>query len=302
MLINFDKHLKKLNDIRAGKVNEGLRLGVDRLDNHFRLVYGNLNFILGHANTGKTHLVFYLMFLYSLKHNVRWLVFSSENEPYALIRKLIEFAEGKPINQIEKEDFEKQYDWVYNHFKFVDTEKAYTYKDLLELATAIKKAWDYQGFLIDPLNSLKKNIPKNLNSYEYSYESLTDIRIFCKQHNITTWICVHAVTEALRKKHPQGHYYANQPIPPMASDSEMGGMSINRADDFLIVHRYIYHETDWIYSNLYSAKVKNQELGYKPTPIDDPVKFRSILNNVGFEIDGKNLVTYNTKEQTDLPF
>jgi len=302
MLINFDKHLKKLNDIRAGKVNEGLRLGVDRLDNHFRLVYGNLNFILGHANTGKTHLVFYLMFLYSLKHNVRWLVFSSENEPYALIRKLIEFAEGKPINQIEKEDFEKQYQWVYNHFKFVDTEKAYTYKDLLELATAVKKAWDYQGFLIDPLNSLKKDIPKNSNSYEYSYESLTDIRIFCKQHNITTWICVHAVTEALRKKHPQGHYYANQPIPPMASDSEMGGMSMNRADDFLIIHRYIYHETDWIYSNLYSAKVKNQELGYKPTPIDDPVKFRSILNNVGFEIDGKNLVTYNTKEQTDLPF
>ena len=302
MLINFEKHLKKLNDIRAGKVNEGLRLGVDRLDNHFRLVYGNLNFILGHANTGKTHLVFYLMFLYSLKHNVRWLVFSSENEPYALIRKLIEFAEGKPINQIETEDFKKQYDWVYSHFKFVDTEKAYTYKDLLELATAIKKAWDYQGFLIDPLNSLKKDIPKNSNSYEYSYESLTDIRIFCKQHNITTWICVHAVTEALRKKHPQGHYYANQPIPPMASDSEMGGMSMNRADDFLIIHRYIYHETDWIYSNLYSAKVKNQELGYKPTPIDDPVKFRSILNNVGFEIDGKNLVTYNTKEQTDLPF
>ena len=302
MLINFDKHLKKLNDIRAGKVNEGLRLGVDRLDNHFRLVYGNLNFILGHANTGKTHLVFYLMFLYSLKHNVRWLVYSSENEVYALLRKIIEFAEGKPINQIEKEDFEKQYDWVFNHFKFVDTEKAYTYKDLLELATAVKKAWDYQGFLIDPLNSLKKDIPKNSNSYEYGYESLTDIRIFCKQHNITTWICVHAVTEALRKKHPQGHYYANQPIPPMASDSEMGGMSMNRADDFLIVHRYIYHETDWIYSNLFSAKVKNQELGYKPTPIDDPVKFRSILNNVGFEIDGKNLVTYNTKEQTDLPF
>jgi hypothetical protein len=302
MLINFDKHLKKLNDIRAGNVNEGLRLGVDRLDNHFRLVYGNLNFILGHANTGKTHLVFYLMFLYSLKHNVRWLVFSSENEPYALIRKLIEFAEGKPINQIETEDFKKQYDWVFNHFKFVDTEKAYTYKDLLELATAVKKAWDYQGFLIDPLNSLKKNIPKNSNSYEYSYESLTDIRIFCKQHNITTWICVHAVTEALRKKHPQGHYYANQPIPPMASDSEMGGMSMNRADDFLIIHRYIYHETDWIYSNLYSAKVKNQELGYKPTPIDDPVKFRSILNNVGFEIDGKNLVTYKTKEQTGLSF
>jgi len=302
MLINFEDHINKLKDIRQGKVSEGLRLGYDRLDNHFRLVYGNLNFILGHANTGKTHLVIYLMFLYSLKHGVRWLIFSSENEPYALIRKIIEFAEGKPINKIETEDFEKQYKWVYNHFKFVDTEKTYTYRELLELATNIKKAWNYQGFMIDPMNSLKKDIPKNSNSYEYAYESLSDIRIFCKKHNITTWICVHAVTEALRKKHPKGHYYEGHPIAPMASDSEMGGMSMNRADDFLIIHRMVYHDTDWMYSNMYTAKVKNQELGYKPTSLEDPLKFKSILNNVGFEIDGKNLVTYKTKEQTEVPF
>jgi hypothetical protein len=36
--------------------------------------------------------------------------------------------------------------------------------------------------------------------------------------------------------------------------------------------------------------------------LEDPLKFKSILNNVGFEIDGKNLVTYKTKEQTEVPF
>jgi hypothetical protein len=53
---------------------------------------------------------------------------------------------------------------------------------------------------------------------------------------------------------------------------------------------------------MYTAKVKNQELGYKPTSLEDPLKFKSILNNVGFEIDGKNLVTYKTKKQTEVPF
>ncbi|BCV05984.1 MAG: hypothetical protein CM15mV122_240 [uncultured marine virus] len=102
-----------------------------------------------------------------------------------------------------------------------------------------------------------------------------------------------------KKKHPQGHYYANQPIPPMASDS---GWVVwyNRADDFfLIIHRYTSTTKRIGYTQTYiQLKLKTKELGYKPTPIDDPVKFRSILNNVGFEIDGKNLVTYNTKEQT----
>ena len=76
--------------------------------------------------------------------------------------------------------------WVFNHFKFVDTEKAYTYKDLLELATAVKKAWDYQGFLIDPLNSLKRIslrtqtamsiATKVLPIYESSVNSITLLR------------------------------------------------------------------------------------------------------------------------------
>ena len=34
----------------------------------------------------------------------RWLVFSSENDAVQLIKKLIEFIEGKPINKIEEKD------------------------------------------------------------------------------------------------------------------------------------------------------------------------------------------------------
>ena len=300
MLINFDEHSKKLSDFRQGKVPEALKLGHEEFDSNFRFVQGNMNFLLGHNNVGKTHFTFYLMLLYSLKHKIRWLVFSSENEPYSLIKKLVEFIEGKPINKIEKKDYDKSLKFVYDHFKFIDCNKNYTYKQLLALARSIKEAWDYHALLIDPINSLRKNIKLGSNGYEYSYEQLTDIRIFCKEHNITTWICCHAVTEALRRKHTPNHEFGGQPMPPSIGDAEGGAVNANRADDFLIIHRYIYSPDSWMYTRLYIAKVKMQELGYKPTSYEAPLMFRSIINNVGFELSGKNFVTYRSKKQSKL--
>jgi len=299
MLINFDEHSKKLDDFRKGKLPEALTLGHTEFDSHFRFVQGNMNFILGHNNVGKTHFTFYLMLLYSLKHKIRWLVFSSENDVYSLLKKLIEFIEGKPINKIEQKDYEDSLKFVYDHFKFVDCNRQYTYKELLALAQSIKDAWDYHALLIDPINSLRKDL-RNTNGYEYNYEQLTDIRIFCKTNNLTTWICAHAVTEALRRKHLKGHEFEGQPQPPSIGDSEGGAVNANRADDFLIIHRYIYSPDSWMYTRLFSAKVKMQELGYKPTSYESPLMFRSILNNVGFEISGENLIKYRTKKQINL--
>ncbi len=79
----------------------------------------------------------------------------------------------------------------------------------------------------------------------------------------------------------------------MRGDSEIGGRFGNRSDDYLIIHRYLYDMTNWMYTRLYVAKVKHQELGYKPTPIESPVLFKSSLNNVGFEMGGKNLIKLN---------
>ncbi len=299
MLINYDQHIKKLEDFRKGKVQEALKVGHKELDSHFRFVRGNMNFLLGHNNVGKTHFTFYLMLLYSIKHSIKWLVFSSENEVYSLIKKLIEMREGKPINKIQETDYEDSKSFVYKHFKFVDTNRQYTYKELLDLAGSIKDAWNYDGFLIDPINSLRKDL-RNTNGYEYSYECLTDIRIFCKKYNISTWICCHAVTTSLRNKHTPNHDFAGQPMPPSIGDAEGGAVNANRADDFLIVHRYIYSPDSWMYTRLFVAKVKMQELGYKPTSYESPIMFKSILNNVGFEIGGKNLIEYKTKKQLTI--
>jgi len=119
---------------------------------------------------------------------------------------------------------------------------------------------------------------------------------------VSMWLNTHAATEALRKKHGKGEQYEGHPIPPMASDVEGGGKFVNRADDFWVIHRYIQHPTDWMYSMIHIRKVKDIDSGGRPTPIDEPVRLKSIQNNVGFTIGGNNLIKTEPKVTKPLPF
>lgn len=304
MIIDFKDHLSKIEDVRNGKVKEGLRLDISDIDEFIRFKPSNFNVILGHANVGKTTVILYLMLLYSIKHNVRWLVFSSENEPYTLIRKLIEFLEGNVINKIESEYFINRSEFINAHFKFIDPSELYTHREILKFAQQVKSAWDYQGLLIDPYNSMVKDpqLSKTLNSHEYDYVACSEMRVFCKKNIVSIWLNTHASTDALRKKHSEREEYSGHPIPPMASDVEGGGKFVNRADDFWVIHRYVQHPTEWMNSMIHVRKVKDVDTGGRPTPIDEPIKLRSVRNNVGFEINGKNLLDLPKRVQTNLPF
>ena len=126
--------------------------------------------------------------------------------------------------------------------------------------------------------------------------------MFCKKENVTIWLNTHANTQALRFKHPVGHEYVGHPIPPLASDVEGGGKFVNRADDFIVVHRYVQHPTEWFYTHIHVRKVKEVETGGRPTPIDDPIRLKSIINNVGFTCQGSKLLTNDLTDKNNVPF
>ena len=304
MLINLNETQKKLDDIRSGVVKEGLKLNIPEIDEYIRFKFSNFNVILGHANVGKTTVILYLMLLYTKRYNLRWLIFSSENEPYSILRKLIEFLDLNPLNKVESDNYKIHLEYINNHFKIIDTSELYTFRGLMDIAKATKEAWDYQGMLIDPYNSLIKDhdLMKGVGSHEYDYQACSEIRLFCKKKNVSVWLNTHANTNALRMKHPIGHEYCGHPIPPLASDVEGGGKFVNRADDFWVINRYLQHPTEWINSLIHVRKVKEVESGGRPTPIEDPIKLSSIPNNVGFEINGRKLIDVPLKEQTNIPF
>jgi predicted ATP-dependent serine protease len=256
MLVNSSNIFKKLLDIKHGRVKEGLKIGVPDIDEYLRYKQGNFNLLIGHANVGKTTVILYLFVIWALKHKKRFLIWSSENTPQSIQRKIVEFKMRKPITKAEDAEIKDALEWSDSYFKIIDVEELYTYKELLEEAKAIKDAWDYDAILIDPYNSLikDKQLYKEVGGHEYDYQVSTEFRLFAKKNNITLFLNAHGVTEALRRMHPKGHEYEGLPMPLNMASVEGGGKWGNRCDDLICIHRYTSHPTDWVYSNLFILK------------------------------------------------
>ena len=141
-LVGVDKQLDKLHKIYNGEIKEGLRLVPD-LDEYWRYKKNSFNIILGHSSTGKTTTMLYFFVLYALKYDLKFLIYSAENDPANISKKIIEFLTGLPFQKIEKKTWEKKLKWVDEHFKYIDIDKFYSTTSLLEEAATIKKTFDY---------------------------------------------------------------------------------------------------------------------------------------------------------------
>jgi hypothetical protein len=242
------------------------------------------------------------MLAYSLKHGKKWLICSTENDSYSLIRKLVEFLDETPINLVSDSNFKTHTDFINQHFKFVDNAVMYTYITAIEMFGKVKKEFNFDGILLDPYNSLAKEpeMMKNLGGHEYDYQACTELRMFCKENKVSIWLNTHANTTALRMLYNQQHPFAGFPQPPMANDVEGGGKFVNRADDFIVIHRLVGHSTIWNQTMIHIRKIKEVETGGIPTPYDDPIILTAMYNNVGFALNGKSIL--QTIKESQLNF
>ena len=112
MLAELKQIQKNILDVKYGIVKEGLKINVPEFDEHIRFKPANFNVIIGHANVGKTTVILYLMAMYTIKHNIKWLIFSSENTSTSVARKILEFARNKAIQQMTDDEIEYGLAWV----------------------------------------------------------------------------------------------------------------------------------------------------------------------------------------------
>jgi replicative DNA helicase len=298
MLTQKDVLLNKLYDVKYDRIEQGLGLDVAEVDEYLRFKKGAFNICVGHANTGKTTTILYMMMAYSIKHSLKWLIFSSENTDYSIARKLLEFKTQMPIQQLPDADIESELNWINSHFKIINVDKIYTARTLMSEAKAIRDAWEYDGLLVDPYNSLAKDaqLLRSVGGHEYDYQIASEMRLFCKENNVSMWLNCHAVTEALRRVHDKDHVYAGFPKPPSMADVEGGGKWGNRADDVIAIHRYTQHPDRWMVSDIHVRKVKETETGGRPTSMDAPISLRMMPSNVSFTVAGRELIAKQVKK------
>lgn len=294
---------KYLDDARQGLIPEASKFGHESIDTYLRFKRGNFIVVTGHANVGKTHTMLYLMLLHTLNNGTKWLVYSSENNVRSIQRKLIEFKAAKPIASLNPEAFKAHFDWVQKYFVFIDGDNLYDIFQLLEVMSEVADEWKFDGVLIDPYNSLTINQKRlgKISTHDYHYEATSNLRVFCKKHDAIAILNTHPVTQALRKLYTGSHEYAGHPMPPMASDVEGGSKFVNRSDEFIVIHRMIYHPYDWIYSDIHIRKVKELETGGRPTPLDNPIRLESMRYNCGYLCNGASLINLNPDDAT-IPF
>jgi hypothetical protein len=304
MIATTDNIKEKIFDIKEGRIQEGLKIGIPDIDEYIRFKQGNFNLIIGHANVGKTTVICYLLTVWAVLHKLKFVIWSSENTPQSIVRKIIEFKMGKPIHIASKEEISQGIEWCNNYFKIIDVEELYTYKELLKEVNAIKDVWDFQGLVIDPYNSLSKDtqLLRGVGGHEYDYQVASELRLFAKKNSVAVFLNAHGVTEAMRRTHPSNHEYENLPTPLGLASVEGGGKWGNRADDVICIHRYTSHPTDWMYSHLHVLKVKETETGGRCTPYEEPIRLRMSKNNVGFEFLGKNILHSKISELKDILF
>ncbi len=297
-LENLEDYNEYLELARKNLLPKGLQTGIPRLDEHFLFKRGDMVMINGIDNVGKTFVIIYLMLLASLYHKWNFLIFSSENTNRVLFKRLIEFYWGKKINLMNDVELKIAKEFIKKHFYFIKSdEDLFNYRDILNMAKKAFTKVKFDGGLIDPYNGLKIELTNSskLNTHEYHYEAISEIKQFGSKFDFSWFINNHAVTAALRAKNDDGFQKA-----PGKEDTEGGGKFSNKAAQFLTIHRLTQHPTQWMVTEIHVRKIKETETGGRVTPKDNPVKLVMNKNGCGFseylgtsQLDEKEIIYGN---------
>ncbi len=275
-----DEDMSWISDYAEGKIEVGLTTGDERMDEHFRYKK-DFTIINGHSNIGKTTFALYMLVNSAIRHDWKWLIYSSENKTASIKMRLMEMATDIPVKQMTYMQRKEAFKWVNSHFTIVSNKDVYSYIDLIMFCEKVSSEQHIDGFFIDPYNSLKIEMTNNRNvgTHEYHYEAASEFLTYSKRKDIAVWLNTHAVTEAQRMKGDDG-----LPIAPFAEQTEGGGKFVNRCDNFLTFHRKIQHPEPHMRKTMefHVRKIREVETGGAPTSYNDPMMFEMNASKTGF--------------------
>ena len=274
-----DEDFRWIDDFSQGKIEIGLDTGDTALDEHFRY---KKEFVIinGHSNVGKTTTALYLIANAAIRHGWKWAIYSSENRTASVKMQLMQFAMDRKVGDMTYAQRKQAYKWVQDHFTIISNNQVYSYSDIIIFMEKIMRQQQVDAIFVDPYNSLKLDMKgSNIGTHDYHYEAASEFLTFSKANNVAVWLNMHAVTEAQRRKGPDG-----LPVAPYAEDTEGGGKFVNRCDCFLTIHRKVQAADHNIrkLSELHVRKIRETETGGSPTPLDDPYKLVMNLSHTGF--------------------
>ena len=273
--------LQYLLDYKDGKIKHGLELG-NGLDEYLKFKRKQICIILGHDNVGKTYFINWYFLALALKHNLKFIIWSGENQHGQILRDLVQMYAGINFKNLTHDEIKVYSAYLEQFFTFVKNDKLHKPEDLLNI-------FEQSGCdvaLIDPFTGLDRQM-----NYEGNYQFMNAARQFVNRTGMTLYINTHPNTESGRSSniYSEGEFKGHLKS-PLKDGIEGGKAFLNRCDDMIVIHRLIKHDVMKYVTWVSVEKVKDVDTGGKHTGLNDPV-YCEYNYGLGFKVYGKDVIS-----------
>jgi hypothetical protein len=252
----------EINKLYEEGMPEGMKIGIESIDNIFRLDTGMVAIITGIPNYGKSEFVDFINIRLNERYGHKTLYFSPENFPIKLhLSKLIRKIGNKRFDDFTKDEIDKYVSYISENFFFFNYETVNTLDDIFSCAEELIASEGIKTLVIDAYNTLEDSRPSNLTETEYVSQVMMKLQKFAKHHDILIEMVVHP-------KKMQSDSDGNTMI-PNRYDLNGSANFANKSDYIIVVHRDFKEGTTIIKCD--KCKFSNYgQIGYTEVKYDIP--------------------------------
>ena len=245
---------KEIQELYDGNYIKPVEIGIQGLDDIYKIMTGTFHTITGIPNHGKSLFLDQILLSLAKTKNWKFAIFSPEHSTQMHIRRLLQMYLQKNFDEnfderMTKEDLEKGLDFINDHFYFIETREAVPSIELiLSIAKSAIFKFGVKGLIIDPYNEINATRSSQKREDEHIRDFISLCKRFIRVHECILWVVAHPTK---LPKSTDGSY-----APPTAYDISGASHWHNQSDAVLTIHRDFEDHT----TKVITRKIREQDL------------------------------------------
>ena len=223
----------RMTDLPPVEDAPGLDIGIEGLENHYRMRRGDFCIVSGIPGHGKTSMVNQVCCEMAVRHGWNTVFASFEQPPQTAHRRALRsFHSRRRVVEMNGEQIAAADKWIDRHFSFIVRDSDDEDADLawvLERCAAAIVQYGASIVVIDPWNEMDHTRPPDMTLTEYTGFAIKQFRKLANKHRVHVIVVAHPA-KMMRAK--DGKY----PVPTLYDISDSAHWA-NKADVGIIVHR-----------------------------------------------------------------
>lgn len=239
--------LERVMNLKKNGLPKGYRIGLDSVDDIFRLDTGMVAVWTGIPGSGKSEFVDFTCIRLNRKYGIKTAYYSPENSPIEMhIEKLVSKLTNRNFDDLTDEETIANTTYINENFYFMNFNKVSTLDDILKQAEELVLEKDVKVVVIDPYNKIDHQYDKHLTETQYISKVMDRLQLFAKKYNVLVNLVVHPRTQQTTDVNNLNMYSIN------------GSANFaNKSDYIIVVHRNKHVNGDTVTVKCDKVKFKN---------------------------------------------